>query len=199
MYKLHRISLHNWNLLAAQDIEIRGTTALIGATGIGKSSLLDALQVCLTGNPGRANLNSAASRKKRSERTVRDYCLGKTDENAVDESYRESCDSYIVLTFRREGTPEHFVTVGLALRANRAAAKEDTIARFVIPGLDFSLKEFADIVDDATGEVEVPYAEEMIRRLKRAGGTNYMDFPGSQTQFVAQYLGELGAGVGEAL
>ncbi len=50
MYELARISLHNWYLFEGIDLEIAGTTAVIGATGSGKSALLDAIQVVLSGN-----------------------------------------------------------------------------------------------------------------------------------------------------
>src|SRR5690606_38524473 len=50
MYKLTRVSLHNWYLVDALDIEIHGSTAIIGQTGAGKSSVLDAIQTALSGN-----------------------------------------------------------------------------------------------------------------------------------------------------
>lgn len=50
MYQLERLSLNNWYLIEGRDFEIRGATGIVGATGAGKSSFLDAIQTVITGD-----------------------------------------------------------------------------------------------------------------------------------------------------
>ena len=72
MHLLERISIHNWYLIDALDIEIRGATGLVGPTGVGKSSILDAVQTVISGN-NRNILDLNESSEGRSGRQVRDY------------------------------------------------------------------------------------------------------------------------------
>lgn len=50
MITLSRIVLVNWYTFFTQDIDVRGSIGLLGPNGAGKSSILDAIQVVLTGN-----------------------------------------------------------------------------------------------------------------------------------------------------
>ena len=60
MYELENISLHNWYLFEAEDVSIWRETGIIGGTGAGKSSLLDAIQTVMSGNNRNViDLNSA--------------------------------------------------------------------------------------------------------------------------------------------
>jgi uncharacterized protein YPO0396 len=75
MYNLVRVSAKHWYLFPLQDIEFRGSVGIIGPTGSGKSTLIDAIQTVVSGgNHNKINLNPSA--EGTSERTLIDYCLG---------------------------------------------------------------------------------------------------------------------------
>jgi len=92
MFELTRISIINWYLVGARDIDLAGNAGVIGENRSGKSALLDAVQTVMTGNNNLYNrLNGSAQDdgKKRSERSVKDYCLGKVIPNQPPQ--RKSC------------------------------------------------------------------------------------------------------------
>src|SRR3954469_23868103 len=89
--------------LYAQDfpIDSLGNTVFLGGNGSGKSVLLDAIQIVMTGmNKRYLDLNSRVSEGGRSTRTVREACLGLLDDGQGYE--RESCVTYIALGFETE-------------------------------------------------------------------------------------------------
>ncbi|TAN56492.1 MAG: hypothetical protein EPN26_03805 [Rhodospirillales bacterium] len=62
MIHLQRIGMVNWHLMPAQDVEVRGDVGVIGENRSGKSTLLDLIQVVITGNNGnRLRLNASAN------------------------------------------------------------------------------------------------------------------------------------------
>jgi hypothetical protein len=187
MYELVRISLMRWNLVELEDIEIRGMTALIGPIGVGKSSILDALQTVLTGNQkSRLKLNQAAGR--RSNRTVKEYCLGITEETLYADSYRKRCESMIALTFRDAATG-HAVSFGIVLYADDTRDQEETRLRWIAPGVDFSFREFADRTED--DELMVHSVEAMIDRVRARAGGQFESATASARGFVDRYLGAM--------
>ncbi|NTF17752.1 hypothetical protein G6L37_05015 [Agrobacterium rubi] len=140
MHLLTRICLQNWYLVDAKNIEIRGATAFIGPTGAGKTSLQDAIQTVNQGNNhNRLHLNASAS--GRSERTVREYCLGMTkDPSEGGKPLRESCESVIALVYRDEETDEP-ITVGIAMAARLSDSREEVLSRFILPGYAYSVED----------------------------------------------------------
>ncbi|WP_019995846.1 SbcC/MukB-like Walker B domain-containing protein [Aureimonas ureilytica] len=184
MYSLSRISLINWYLIDAKDIEIRGEAALIGPTGAGKSSIQDAIQSVITGvNQNRLNLNASAS--GRSSRSVLEYCLGMTGDPAEDgKPLRASCETILALTFRNYYTEEP-ITVGVALSARHGDSREEVLSRFVIPGHAFSV---AHVRRRAKGVTTVaPWSE--IAASLRAEHPGMEEFRNSAEKFTAHMLG----------
>lgn len=185
MYLLERISLANWNLLVVEDIEIREATALIGAVGVGKSSILDAIQTVITGNQKRRlGLNRAAG-AERSKRTVLEYCLGKTEETIADNSYRKRCESILVLSFRDQasGLP---ACLGLVLDADESEPREQTLCRFVAEGVSFSFERYAD--RGPGGLVSVPAHQVLLARVERENPAGFKTFNARAEAFVEAYL-----------
>jgi recombinational DNA repair ATPase RecF len=91
LFVLRNLTAANFYLYA-QDFPIsaRGHTVFLGGNGSGKSVLLDAIQIVMTGmNRRYLDLNSRVSEGGRSTRTVREACLGLLDDG---EGYqRDAC------------------------------------------------------------------------------------------------------------
>ena len=164
MHLLTRICLQNWYLVDAQDIEIRGATAFIGPTGAGKTSLQDAIQTVNQGNNhNRLHLNPSAS--GRSERTVREYCLGMTkDPSEGGKPLRESCESVIALVYRDEETDAP-ITVGIAMSARFSDSREEVLSRFILPGYAYSVEDAKR--REGSREFLAPWSE-IAENLRRA-------------------------------
>lgn len=91
MHQLERLVLCNWGRLQPQDIAVRGMTAVLGPTGAGKSTLIDAIQLIVTGSNSRYyDLNKSTG--GRNSRSIRDYCLGADDHVDPDAPARASAD-----------------------------------------------------------------------------------------------------------
>ena len=71
MKKLTRIRLINWHLFENTTITCQGTTYLIGVNGVGKSTILDAIQFALVGGQRDVRFNRAAM--SGSQRTLTSY------------------------------------------------------------------------------------------------------------------------------
>lgn len=184
MYELCRISLMHWNLLDIVDIPIRGMTALIGPVGVGKSTIVDAMQTIMTGNQStKIRLNSAASALK-SQRTVRDYCLGVTEDTIAQKTTRKTCHSILAMTFR-ETALNHHVSIGLVLYADEDMPKEKTEMRWIAPGVDFSFEAFADRGSDCV--IEVEGYEAVMERVRHAAGARFETINHAAGAFVARY------------
>jgi hypothetical protein len=163
-YLLTRICLQNWYLIDAKDIEIRGATAFIGPSGAGKTSLQDAVQTVNQGNNhNRLHLNPSAS--GRSERTVREYCLGMTSDPAQGgKPLRESCESVIALVYRNEETDEP-LTVGIAMSARLSDSREEVLSRFILPGYAYSVNDAKR--REGSREYLAPWSE-IVDHLRKA-------------------------------
>ncbi|MBN1814894.1 MAG: AAA family ATPase [Anaerolineae bacterium] len=74
MKQLTRIRLINWHLFEDVTIPCRGTTYFIGVNGVGKSTILDAVQFALVGGQRDVRFNRAAMSGSR--RTLAGYVRG---------------------------------------------------------------------------------------------------------------------------
>lgn len=182
MHRLERITLHNWNLIEATDIEIRGTAALIGPTGAGKSSIIDAIQTVITGNNARS-LELNASAGGRSNRTVLNYCLG-LDDQVSDRPARERCDTVLALTFRDDKTGDP-VSIGVLLSADRADTRAQTRALFIAQKHAFRISDH--IGRDKDGDEIVLNNESILERLRKVCGSN-LKLYSTATKYVEDYL-----------
>jgi energy-coupling factor transporter ATP-binding protein EcfA2 len=184
MHLLTRVCLQNWYLVDAIDIEIVGSTALVGPTGAGKSSFADAIQTVLTGaNTNRLNLNPSASGK--SSRSVLEYCLGLTrDPTEGGEPLRRSCETVIALVFRDEETAEP-LTVGIAMSARFGDSREEVLSRFIAPNFAYS-------VGDAkrrgpNGSITLAPWSETVSHLRRSA-PDFEEYRSSAEKFTTDML-----------
>jgi uncharacterized protein YPO0396 len=163
MHRLERIVLLNWGRLPAQDVPVRGMTAILGPTGAGKSTVVDAIQLIVTGSTKPwYDLNKSTG--GRNARTIRDYCLGADDHVDPERPAREDSDTLIAMQFRDsiDGRP---ITIGLVYRADRAEPRADVKARFVARGFALSVDDLLE--EREPGRRVIPRAERMVERLRQ--------------------------------
>ena len=139
MFELTGVSLHNWYLVDALDIPIQGHTAIIGQTGAGKSSVLDAIQTIISGNNKNViELNAAAGETR--GRTVKEYISGVVSDFNDGQPQRKNCESTIALKFfdREKGKN---ISIGLFFTISDYERVEKT-KRFIIEDYDFQISNF---------------------------------------------------------
>lgn len=182
MHQLEKIVLCNWGRLAPQDIPIRGMTAILGPTGAGKSTIVDAIQIIVTGaNQRYYDLNKSTG--GRNSRSMRDYCLGADDHVDPDAPARDRADSLVGMCFRDQtsGKP---ISIGLIISADRAEATPEVRARFVARDYAISIMDLVEV--RSPGKWVVPPAARLIERLKTLCPT--LRLHGSGTAYVDDYL-----------
>ena len=184
MIELRRIGLINWHLLPALDIDIAGDVGVIGENRSGKSTLLDLVQVVMTGNSGRyLRLNASAndSGRKRGLRSVHAYCLGRLSPDQV--TRPRGALTYVFLAFSDPCAPARSATIGLALEASPSESSERTLGQFILPGRTLSVADFIDVAGDGT---ERPRDWALVKPwLEQEGGKVYRD---EAKTFVSDYL-----------
>lgn len=187
MIELRRIILVDWYLFRAQQVDMRGMTAIIGPNGAGKSAIIDAVQTVLTGaSMTSIRFNPSAQSNVRSKRTLRDYCLGvvSLDEKGErSEPTRPHAYTYIVLVFE-DVSDGSTVSVGVAFSAAASRSEETCEARFIAKGELTSNDLMASLGDD---EVET-LQWHAVRTSLRARGIEVDDAFSSATDFVAESL-----------
>lgn len=190
MRKLKRIILINFAMFEAQEIDIDGNTAILGANRAGKSTLLDALQIVLSGaqfNDVRFNA-AAAAEGGRTKRTALSYCLGDIDDQPI----RAQCRTYIAVVFEAtEGHPLP-VTLGVSLDARAGQASPDKRGLFILSGLDTRLSHFQDFLEEDNPDKWKPYDYADLRTLleneaARFGG-NFTSHASGGANFVKDYM-----------
>jgi energy-coupling factor transporter ATP-binding protein EcfA2 len=141
-FVLRNIAAVNFYLYA-QDFPIsgRGNAVFLGGNGSGKSVLLDAIQIVMTGmNRRYLDLNSRVSEGGRSTRTVREACLGLLDDG---EGYqRDACLTYIALGFEAVDGSRR-CTAGVCLEAKASLSEENVLGLFILEG---EILGFADFI-----------------------------------------------------
>lgn len=142
-HKLRRITLVNWYLFSAEDIEINGNSTLFrGQNGVGKSSILDALQTCFSGaDENLMSMNAASSNGKRSGRTVRSYALGEVAESpghAASEP-RSVSNSYVALTFEKPNGECYAFGISLFVKGSSSEVVKN---HFLLDGNDIKADDF---------------------------------------------------------
>lgn len=203
MKKLNRIVLVNWYLLGAEEINIRGNTAIIGPTGSGKSSILDAIQTVLTGASKRhLNYNASANDGKASGRSIRSYILGMIDSGQSNvKSFgaqpRQDATSYLALVFEDSISGKES-TVGLCLSASLAAPEEDILGRYVLSNYGARREDFIDAMDGKSYKAK-PWIEVRENMKKSCLDPYIKSGSASATQYINRYLEELSPSVDQLI
>lgn len=195
MYELFRIGLINWHILPSMDIPVTGDIGVIGENRSGKSTLLDLLQIVITGNDGRyrrLNASASDSGRKRGERSVHAYCLGRLGPDTV---LRPEARTYIFLGFRNTHRPHEVTTIGLALEASERETGEQVQAQFIARGLALSVQDLLyDREDGTQGVREWDLARPHLERLCAEAGGGLQFYRNEPGKYVADYLKILSTG-----
>ena len=145
-FVLRNITAVNYYLYQ-QDfpIEDAGNVVFLGANGSGKSVLLDAIQIVMTGmNKRYLDLNSRIAEGRANQRTVLEACLGLLDDGQGYE--RDSCVTYIALGFESTDATQ-CCTAGVCIEAKAAADEEHVLGLFLIEGSILRRDDFVDPVE----------------------------------------------------
>lgn len=156
--------------LYAQDFPTagRGSVVFLGANSSGKSVLLDAIQIVMTGmNRRYLDLNSRVSEGGRTTRTVREACLGLLDDGAGYE--RDACLTYIALGFEAEDGSRR-CTAGVCIEAKATLTEETVLGLFIV---EDAILRFADFVNPRRDGFEEKTWQSFLDERRRKGQTVY--------------------------
>lgn len=152
-----QIILINWGILESGNYPLGSFTMLKGETGIGKTTLQDAVQLIMTANLNNvarynaAQEDASATRTRSARRTPEEYALG-AEEGAY--ARPESSISYVALHFESseqdaEKSPKRQFTAIAAIQASmneqsarRRAARLDHLAFALIDAADVPIDTF---------------------------------------------------------
>lgn len=191
MMELCRITLVNWHLFDAEDIDVRGNFGILGENRSGKSTILDMVQVVLTGaNRHYLRLNAVAGEgaKGRStpKRTVLSYCLGMLGDG---NSRRSEALTYIALGFADRTKQRPSVTIGLAIEARQTDSSETILGRFVVTG---KLLAAADFTEKRADGVYAAHWDDVKTRISNAVGPgHFINHRDKSMDFVREYMRRL--------
>jgi Putative exonuclease SbcCD, C subunit len=167
LFVLRNIAAVNFYLYA-QDfpIEGRGSVVFLGANSSGKSVVLDAIQIVVTGmNRRYLDLNSRVSEGGRTTRTVREACLGLLDDGAGYE--RDACLTYIALGFEAEDDSRR-CTAGVCLEAKASLSEENVLGLFIAEDV---ILRFQDFVNPRQDGFEEKTWQSFLDERRRKGHT----------------------------
>ncbi|MGK2740358.1 SbcC/MukB-like Walker B domain-containing protein [Tepidicaulis sp. LMO-SS28] len=154
-FVLRNITTVNYYLYQ-QDFPIKGAgnAVFLGGNGSGKSVLLDAIQIVMTGmNKRYLDLNSRIATGRANRRTILEACLGLLDDGQGYE--RESCITYIALGFETTDATRR-CTAGVCIEAKAAAGEAHVLGLFFVGDTILRRDDFVDPVEG--GFQEKPWA-----------------------------------------
>ena len=165
MKRLTKIILVQWYLFEAEEIPIDGHTAIVGANGAGKSSIIDGVQTVLCGGNKSISLNKGSNEK--SSRSIREYCLGVVSDpnSTIRVEPRPSANTYIALCFYDDETNEH-ISAGISIWSTATDPKETVNGYFITRGAPLTVDDFTE--DHSGGVVTLPwkrFRDQLIRRF----------------------------------
>lgn len=165
MKRLTKIILVQWYLFEAEEIPVVGHTAIIGANGAGKSSIIDGVQTVLCGGNKTISLNKGSNEK--SSRSIREYCLGVVSDpnSTVRVEPRPSANTYLALCFYDSEKDEH-VSAGISIWATATDPNETVNGYFITRGEPLTIDDFTE--DHDGGVATLPWTrfrEKLIRRF----------------------------------
>ncbi|MBO2694264.1 hypothetical protein I6M59_21310 [Shewanella algae] len=190
MKQLKRISLVQFYLHEAVDIEVAGATAFLGPNGSGKSSTLDAIQIAMLGGNQQYTRFNTQSVSTKQRRSLTGYCLGmlrnpEKDSEVIGRA-RDEARTYIMLVFG-DDTETEWVSAGICIEADAETDEHEVKGLFVLPGL--ALKADDCIVYDGDDQRPIPFADfrENVREQARNKGRTPI-FTDKSSEYVQELL-----------
>lgn len=189
---LTNIAVVNWHSYAITDIVIEGQIiGLIGDNGHGKSTVLDACQVVLTGGIEGVKLNkrasgAAAKDAPEEKRSIKSYCLGQLDPKTT---LRNECYTYVALGFEDPAGIKPPVTLLTCFSASTENSKAYLEARAIIKG---AVIKTTDIVNHTfDGKDVIEDWDDTRKRLDglvaKSGGSITL-YPSAAKDFIEDYM-----------
>ena len=117
MLRLTELRVVNWHGYQEEICRIDGSTLVTGQNGVGKTTLLDAVQYALVANQAQVKFNKA---NENSRRTLTGYCrwhVSAEEDGARGRGryLRGACTSYVMLGFTDESRPEAGFVCGVVV------------------------------------------------------------------------------------
>jgi energy-coupling factor transporter ATP-binding protein EcfA2 len=189
--ELRRLTMVNWHLFDVEDIEVRGNFGILGENRSGKSTILDMVQVVLSGaSRTYLRLNAVAGEggkgRSSSKRSVLGYCLGTLGDG---ETRRTAALTYLALGFEDPDGLRPPVTIGLALEARSTDTSETVLGRFVVTGKLLTTADFTEERDD--GQYAAAWDDAKTRIIGEVGVANFINHREKATDFVREYIRRL--------
>src|ERR1700685_2060510 len=201
MKQIRRIHLVNWHRFTHHTIHVDGNLLLIGDNTSGKSTIFDALQVCLVAHIGSVRLNRAAN--EGGDRDLRTYVRGLVSAGGVSANearyLRQDATAFVLIEFSDDEAEQ--AKSSEARRKGRGRSQPETfILGVVIDALaDGRFKKEHFIGNGLTIE-DLPCLDpqrvprnvsDFRRRVREVAGVNWYADVEQYQQAVLQRLGRL--------
>ncbi len=186
--ELRRLTMVNWHLFDAEDVEVRGNFGILGENRSGKSTILDLVQVILCGaSRTYLRLNAVAGESSRgrssSRRSVHSYCLGTLGEGGT---RRTDALTYIALGFEDQEGARPPVTIGLAIEARSTDASETVLGRFIVTGKLLTTADFTETKDDL--RLVKSWDDVKAQIVRDVTASNFINHRDKAIDFVREYI-----------
>ncbi len=189
---LTNIAVVNWHSYGITDIAVDGQIiGLIGDNGHGKSTVLDACQVVLTGGIESVKLNkraagAAAKDAPEEKRSIHSYCLGRLDPKTT---LRTECYTYVALAFEDPARVKAPVSLLLCFSATTENAKAHLEGRAIVKGAVIKTDDIVNRTFD--GQVVIEDWDDTRKRieghLSTVGGSMSL-YNASAKDFIEDYM-----------
>ncbi|MCZ7861784.1 SbcC/MukB-like Walker B domain-containing protein [Agrobacterium salinitolerans] len=189
---LTNVAVVNWHTYGITDIAIEGQIiGLIGDNGHGKSTVLDACQVVLTGGVEGVKLNkraagAAAKDAPEEKRSIHSYCLGRLDPKTT---LRSECYTYVALSFEDPARLKPPVSLLLCFSATSENTKAHLEARAIIKGAVIKTTDIVNRTFDGQNVIEDwdDTKKRLDAKIAAAGGSMTL-YPSTAKEFQEDYM-----------
>lgn len=194
--KLDSLVLMNWGQMHSGTFPMGEMTLFTGATGAGKSTMLDAIQTVITGankdimnlNPGQDEVGQG-QRSKKVVRGIEAYVVGAEFSNF---SRKDGAQAYIATVFRPSAGEEHLkpftALVGISARVEGSGvSRQPKLESLALLIIDDAVLTHEDFVKDAKTEECV--AVDRIAKHLQTKYPRLVDFNNKKTDYLCALFG----------